>query len=133
MNILLVEDNVERALEIKSALVAAGHTVTWIVGVQTLAEETAGILQDKSTVTFRVRDFQIAFMDGSLVGKFYGWTIIPLLVRCGVLCIGISGGGDFNPDMRRAGALLACKKEDVVANLASLLKQASDLLPHPTA
>lgn len=129
MNILLIEDNCDKAAEIVNAVQAAGHACTWITGMAQVAEEATAFLPGGGTGVVRLRGYEVALVDGCLVGNLYGWNIVPSLVRCGVVCIGISGGGDFNPDLRRAGAQLACPKERVVANLGQLLGDAMKLRP----
>lgn len=127
MNVLLIEDNCAKATEIVNAVQAAGHTCNWVTGMLQVGEEATAILPSGNTGTIRLREYEVALVDGCLVGELYGWDIVPSLVRCGVICIGISGGGDFNPKLRQAGARLACPKERVIANLGQLLGEAVTL------
>lgn len=90
MSILLIEDDCAKACEIVNALQAAGRTCEWITGLVQTGEHTTAILPSGGAALVRLRDYKAVLVGDFLVGQLSVWSIAPSLLRCGILCIGIS-------------------------------------------
>lgn len=121
MKVLLIEDDLAKGQPIVAALQAKGHEVTWILGiVRGTRESFETHTPDGGTGEIRLADFAVAFVDYKLKG-FHdkGTKLIRYLLINEVFCIGISGAGEFNPQLLEAGAHHALPKEHVVDFLAN--------------
>ena len=109
MRILLVEDCDFMAKAIKAALESNGHQVTWVIGFET-NQPLLAIDSDHQPQAINARDFDIAFVDGQLEGKFEGPAIVEALSSRHIKCAGISSTNDLNDLMLAAGATMAMLK-----------------------
>ena len=133
MNILVIEDGIPMARAFESLLKAAGHQVTCFIGARSL-EPLVLIAQDGSDHFVDLSQFQLAYCDGQLVGKIEGPSIVAVLAKASVACVGISTMPNYNNDMVAAGALIAHNKaiammalmagfappEEIVANVEAV-------------
>ena len=123
-NILVIEDWAPIAKAIKALLEGAGHTVTWLVGASAYQNTDGGFIlsgltADGQTVTIDCRQFQLAFVDGQLLGAIQGPELVNLLVHSNVVCLGMSTETRLNNEMMAVGATMAFKKPVVLAGLLS--------------
>jgi len=139
MKILLIEDMAGFADPIRQQLEARGHTVTWIIGANTVsADRLQGILVGNDATPMNdtwdgdasrlvevvYSDFDLALSDGGLIGTVNsGAPIVNALSKFGIPCIGITGGGAGNRLLTENGAIAGVPKEFV------LLALQADLLP----
>ena len=121
MRILIVEDAACMALPMQTTLSQQGHQVDWISGVRTFTP-FIGITEDKQEVRHDipvndVSGYDLALVDGQLLGKIEGPAIVSFLSSRGVTCVAISSKHDFNADMVRSGATAGFIKQCLFAAL----------------
>lgn len=107
MRVLVIEDEPLNAMCFEDALDAAGHQVTVIAGAQSAGDKLVGFGND-GDLPLDLTAFDIAVVDGNLIGDMKGWEIVPILVAAGITCIGVSG--DCNDKIVAAGAKAAFAK-----------------------
>jgi hypothetical protein len=133
MNILLIEDMAGFGQPIQAHLEALGHSVTWVIGVESIAgSRLTGILcgpdataltdeyngEPERLVQVDLSQIQLALVDGDFFGLKNGDVVVPHLVRNNIVCVAISAGGG-NASLLKAGARVALSKEYVVVSLRS--------------
>jgi len=121
MRILIVEDAACIALPMQATLSQQGHQVDWISGVRSF-EPFIGITEDKQDVKHDVpvndaSGYDLALVDGQLLGKIEGPAVVSFLSSKGVTCVAISSKHDFNADMVRNGAAVGFIKHALFAAL----------------
>lgn len=117
MRILILEDRVQEARNLRTALESAGHAVVNLVTVRgATARRIAGTELDGGDVVLDTGEFQLAFVDGYLGAhsKLHGWDVMPALTAAGVMSIGCSSDAEFNERLIAAGATGALLKRQVV-------------------
>jgi DNA-binding response OmpR family regulator len=123
--ILLAEDNLRVAREIKDALEQRVHEVVWIVGIQEMPNSEGfvqGIAADQTIIYFRFTDFAAALVDYSLQGDHDGDKIIAEMKKLGANTCAISTDGDVNEILvQDYGATTSCIKLMVVRRLDTIL------------
>lgn len=117
MNILIVEDTQMMGRAYVDLLNAAGHQVTWIVGVRGL-KPLIGIAPDGSDVQLDLSKFDLCFSDGDL-GKNQpeGKDVVEVVAAAGVVCVGMSTLPTFNTAMVEKGACAGFNKAVFVLGL----------------
>lgn len=116
MKILIVEDAFCMAMVLRDVLIEAGHQVTCVTGFNSL-QPVRALGFDKLESDLDVRQFDLAFCDGQLLGKFKGQDVVEMLTAQGVKAIGMSTAPDFNKAMVEKGAKLAANKAVIIASV----------------
>jgi hypothetical protein len=135
MNILLIEDMAGLAIPMEKELQALGHSVTWIVGAQTVgtdyivgiraSEGLKGLERDTWTedqqdrlVLVDLVTIDVAMIDGELIKPVSsGADYARALSACGIPCVSITGGNAGAKFMSEAGCCAALAKEYVLLGL----------------
>jgi DNA-binding response OmpR family regulator len=105
MNILLFEDDPGMSTCICDMLEARGRNVTALYGIKCFnREKIIGITPGGANVELSLADYDLAVVDGKLVGDYDGWDVVPHLVDEGVVCIAHSSEDAFNRRMKDQGA-----------------------------
>jgi hypothetical protein len=135
MNILLIEDMAGLAIPMEKELQALGHSVTWIVGAQTVgtdyivgiraSEGLEGLDADTWTedqkdrlVLVDLATVDFALIDGGLIKPIdCGAVYARAISACGIPCVSITGAGAGAKFMSEAGCCAALSKEYVLLAL----------------
>jgi len=152
MKILVVENKTIDGLAIVKALRDAGHQVDWCSGIfhdlwkwepkLAFYKVNETDLKDAEIVMIDPADYQIAIveesLDGSEEGRFghslagpeKGWSIVRVLNRRGVVCVGISRNeeqycfGRFTEE----GTVINCSKPELIGSLPTILPEVERLV-----
>ncbi len=131
MRILVIEDDIERALALSQLLTDAGHQTSNLFTVRGMGRgSVAGNDINEVDAILDLANFDCAFVDGVLGDKSrkHGWDVIPYIAHRGVVCIAMSRESAFNDRMTEAGAQFAVLKENLWKEYARLLEEATKTL-----
>ncbi|MDR3613851.1 MAG: hypothetical protein P4L53_09790 [Candidatus Obscuribacterales bacterium] len=128
MKIILFEDDAGISTSISDMLEARGHVVMALYGIKRFKrEKIIGITPDGLNVEVTLADYDLAVVDGKLVGDYYGWDIVPYLVDEDVLCIAHSSEAAFNRRMQEHGAAYQALKSGT-RNLKAVIEEVEKTL-----
>jgi len=119
--VLVVEDNLDAAVTIVEFLSDAGHSVTTLLGIDTIrAGHAEGTDLSGERIEVSLHDFEVALLDHYILSRtFTGATLIAPLRAAGVQHIlAMSSVDEANNKMKALGATIGIKKSQFLRMIA---------------